>query len=66
MPKLNIKTRVTSSVVSVFVDSRTGLYDIAISNSEGTLRKYHVLFAVHRCKFSVLETKIFTGQAEHS
>ncbi len=36
MPKLNIKTRVTSSVVSVFVDSRTGLYDIAISNSEGT------------------------------
>ncbi|XP_028405529.1 mediator of RNA polymerase II transcription subunit 14-like isoform X2 [Dendronephthya gigantea] len=34
IPELTIKTHVTSSVISVLVDSRTGLYDIAISNSE--------------------------------
>ncbi|CAB4003964.1 mediator of RNA polymerase II transcription subunit 14-like [Paramuricea clavata] len=34
MPKLNIRTGVTSSIISVSVESRTGLYDVAISNCE--------------------------------
>lgn len=37
IPELNIRTQVTSSVISVFVDSRTGYYDVAISNFEGEL-----------------------------
>lgn len=37
IPELNIRTHVTSSAISVFVDSRTGYYDVGISNVEGEL-----------------------------
>ena len=56
MPKLSIKTRVTSSVVSVFLDSKTGLYDVTISNCEGTHREYVIMGTNLRmkCKVSFL------------
>lgn len=42
MPRLNIKTLVTSSVICVFVDSKSGLYDVTISNFEGMLELLYV------------------------
>ena len=44
IPELNIKTHVTSTAISVFVDSRTGCYDVTISNVEGKLYVENSLF----------------------
>lgn len=54
---LKIYTGVKNSIISVFVDSRTGLYDVTISNCQGTVAKYSCITS----KF-VLKTPIFASK----